>query len=228
MNKRILLLTCCATLGFTAGFVRGEDRFDYQVREMFFAGFQGNSGMLEKGMKICEEVLKENPKHAEALVWHGSGVFYQAGQFFQKGEPQKGMEASMRGMGEMGRAVELEPDNVGVRVPRAAVLMTAANSMSGSPQVKMFAGPALADYEHVMKLQAHKLEKLGEHPRGELLQGLANGYRLMGDAEKAKAMFARIEQEMPGTPYAKRAAKFREAGKLEVRDTGCIGCHVQK
>jgi tetratricopeptide (TPR) repeat protein len=227
MNKRHLILTFCAAFGFTAGFVRGAERFDHTVREMFFAGFAGNTEQLEKGMATCDQVLKENAKHAEALVWRGSGYFFLAGQAFQKGDAQKGMELSMRGIGEMDRAVELEPDNIGVRVPRAAVLMSAATQMKG-PQAKMFAQRAVADYEHTMKLQQASLDKLGTHPRGELLQGLANGYRVLGETEKAKAMFARLEAEMPGTPYAKRAAKFRETGSLEPRDATCIGCHVKQ
>jgi len=31
-------------------------------------------------MKACEETLAQNPKHAEALVWHGAGLFYQSGK----------------------------------------------------------------------------------------------------------------------------------------------------
>lgn len=212
-------------MGFTAGFVRGQERFDHKVRELLFGGFSGNSEALAKGMAICEQTLQQNPKHAEAMVWHGAGLFFQAGQFFQQGEPQKGMDYSMRGLGEMDKAVELEPENLGVRIPRAAVLMSAATQMKG-PQAKMFAERAVADYERTMAMQSAYFAQLGTHPRGELLQGLANGYRVLGDMEKAKAMFARVEAEMPGTPYAKRAAKFRETGSLEARETTCIGCHV--
>src|SRR5262245_52294786 len=47
----------------------GAGRFDYLVREHFFAGFAGDQSALERGMKICEEALSANPKHAEAMVW---------------------------------------------------------------------------------------------------------------------------------------------------------------
>lgn len=226
MNNRLLTFTFCAALGFTAGFVRGEERFDEQIRGMFFAGFSGNQEMLDKGLKACEEVLAKNPKHAEALVWHGSGLFYQSGQLFQKGDQQKGIEVYMRGMAEMDKAVALEPENLGVRIPRAAVLMSAATNSKG-PQAKMFAQKALEDYEWSLARQGD-LSDLGTHPKGELLQGLGNGYRVMGDLEKAKTFFARLEKEMPDTAYAKRAIKFRETGSLEARETTCIGCHVRK
>ena len=230
MNKRLLTFTLCAAFGFTAGLVRGEERFDFKVRELIFAGMAGNQAMFEEGMKLCEEALAVNPKHAEALVWHGAGLFAQAGRHFQKGDAQKGMELSVRGTAEMDKAVELEPENLGVRIPRGAVLISAAAQMSGDPNGpgKMFAAKAVSDYEVTLARQVDLFAGLGNHPRGELLQGLANGYRWTGQTEKAKAMFARIETELPGTAYAKRAIKFRETGSLTAQESSCIGCHVKK
>src|SRR6202795_3359397 len=96
-----------------ASLLLSQDRFDFKVRNYFFAGFAGNAASLEKGMKICETVLAENPKHAEALVWHGAGVFYLAGQAFQKGDMQNGQEMWQRGLKEMDEAVALAPENLG-------------------------------------------------------------------------------------------------------------------
>src|SRR5688572_26034123 len=53
-------------------------RFDHAVRADFFAGFSGNDERLQRGMAVCEAVLAENPRHAEALVWHGSGLLVQS------------------------------------------------------------------------------------------------------------------------------------------------------
>src|SRR5258707_14648679 len=78
-----------------------QERFDLKVRNYFFAGFAGNAASLEKGMKICETVLADNPKQAEAMVGHGAGLFYQASQEFQKGGMQKGREMRQRGLPEM-------------------------------------------------------------------------------------------------------------------------------
>lgn len=230
MNKRLITFTLCAAFGFTAGMLRGQDRFDYKVRELIFAGMAGNQEMFDKAMKICADELAANPKHAEAMVWHGAGLFFQAGQFFQKGDPQKGMEFSMRGTAEMDKAVELEPTNLAVRIPRGAVLITAAATMMESPNGpgKMFVTKALTDYEAALAMQTDSFAGLGTHPRGELLQGLANGYRWTGNLEKAKTFYARLEKEMPGTPYATRAIKFRETGTLTAQETTCIGCHVKK
>src|SRR4051794_37830734 len=67
-------------------------RFDLIVRTDFFAGFAGDQARLDKGMTACERVLADNPNHAEALVWHGSGLAFTAGRAFQKGDMKTGGE----------------------------------------------------------------------------------------------------------------------------------------
>ncbi len=51
---------------------RPSERFDYKVREDLFAGFSGDNEALQRGLKVCEETLVDNPRHAEALVWRGA------------------------------------------------------------------------------------------------------------------------------------------------------------
>src|ERR1700686_2514610 len=96
-------LIVLSLVGFSA--LSAHPRFDFLVRNAFFAGFSGDAAALDRGMKACEQVLAENPKHAEALVWHGGGLFYMSGQFFRKGDTNKGMELYERGLTEMDNAV---------------------------------------------------------------------------------------------------------------------------
>ena len=98
-------------------------RFDMKVRESFFAGFGGDKDALVRGMKASEEVLAGNPKHAEALVWHGSGLTFQAGQAFSSGDQQKGMELWTKGLKEMQTAVDLAPESPSVLIARGADLL---------------------------------------------------------------------------------------------------------
>ncbi len=101
-----------------------QERFDMLVRQAFFAGFNGNREALERGMKITEDTLAKDPNHAEARVWHGSGVLYLSGQAFQKGDQQNGMKLWRQGLDEMEQAVRLAPNNVAVLIPRGATLIT--------------------------------------------------------------------------------------------------------
>lgn len=60
--------------GIAASGQNAPARFDMRVRGDFFAGFAGDEERLRRGMEVCERALQDDPQHAEALVWHGSGL----------------------------------------------------------------------------------------------------------------------------------------------------------
>ncbi len=228
MKVQRLLLTGSAILGFALGMARGADRYDYTVRTDIFAGLQGDEVAMNRALGKIEATLAEDPKHAEAIVWRGAAVFFQSGQLFQKQDMQKGMELYMLAMADFERAGKLAPDSLGVLIPRAAVLMSAAISAKGSPMAKQWVKTAVEDYERVREMQKDTFAGLSDHSRGELLQGLANGYRMLGDEAKANVYFERMKTEMAGTPYAKRATIWLETKSLTPAQSGCIGCHTGK
>ena len=233
--KRTVLIAAAGAVAYLVGFLSttgsaqtpAPDRFDMKVREDFFAGFAGNNERLAHGMKACEEALAANPKNAEALVWHGSGVFYQSGQAFQGGDQAKGMEMWTRGLKEMQTAVELAPDSPGTRIPRGAVLL-AGTRFAPQEMAKPLLKDGLGDFEHVYAIQKPYFATLGTHPRGELLFGMAEGYSRFGNAEKAQAYFEQIKNDLPNTAYAKRADLWLTTKSLPANQTGCVGCHVSK
>ncbi len=203
-------------------------RFDTVVREDLFAGFQGDAEALARGVKNCEDALAKNPKHAEALVWRGAARVFTAGRLFGAGKAAQAMPIWTAGLKDMDEAVELEPKNVGVRIPRASVLLPAARNAPpamGQPLLKK----ALNDFETIEKVQseAKQLDALGTHPRGELRMGLADTYRLMGDADKSKAQLEAVLKELPGTKYAKRATEWLAAKPDAKLAHNCIGCHTK-
>ena len=202
------------------------------MRTDIFAGLKGDEVAMNRALGKIEATLAEDPKHAEAMVWRGAAVFFQSGQAFQKQDAQKGMELYMRAMADFEQAGKLAPNSLGVLIPRAAVLMSAAVGQAvgqkGNPLAKQWVKTAVEDYERVREMQKETFAGMGEHVRGELLQGLANGYRLLGDEEKANVYFERIRTEMPGTPYAKRAAIWFETKSLTPAQASCIGCHTGK
>jgi tetratricopeptide (TPR) repeat protein len=199
-------------------------RFDLVVREDIFAGFNGDEEAMKRGMEACEAELKKNPKHAEALVWRGAGRVFTAGGLFGAGKMKDAMPLWTSGLKDMDEAVKLEPKNVGVRIPRAAVLIQAgrnAPAVMGKPLLEK----AKEDYETIAKLQEKQLDKLGEHPRGELHMGLADIYRLLGEKEKSKEQLEIVEKDLKDTKYGKRASEWLKA-KADVKlEHNCIGCH---
>jgi hypothetical protein len=202
-----------------------DQRFDLVVRTDFFAGFAGDQARLAKGMEACERMLATMPNHAEALVWHGSGLAFNAGMAFQKGDMKTGVELWQRGMEEMDKAVALEPDSVGVRIPRGALLLQASRNMPpdmGRPLLEK----AVGDYEHVLALQSAYFSTLGDHPKGELLFGLAEGFSRLGNGDKARGYFERLIADAPTSGQAPKARTWLATGAVPKSEgLGCVGCH---
>ena len=201
------------------------NRFDMLVRADFFSGFGGDAERLARGMETCERVLRDNPSHAEAMVWHGSGLMFQAGTAFARNDGARGAALWTQGLGEADAAVALAPDDPGVLVPRGAVLLQATRHMP--PQVAQpLIASAVRNYERVLEVQKDTFQALGDHPKGELLFGLADGYARLGDATRARRYFERLVSDAPGSGQATRARTWLDTGSLPpLNGLTCIGCH---
>lgn len=203
------------------------ERFDYVVRSDIFAGFNGDDEALARGLKACEAALAKNPKHAEALVWRGAVRVFQSGRAFRADKRLEGINLWTTGMKDLDDAVALAPNTVGVRIPRAAVLLPAARAAPPA-MGKPLLPKALDDFQTIEKLQRDHMDKLGTHPRGELRMGLADVYRLMGDLDKSNEQLRAVEKELPDTKYAARAKEWLAAKPDAKLTHTCIGCHHGK
>jgi tetratricopeptide (TPR) repeat protein len=204
-------------------------RFDFLVREDFFAGVAGDDARLRRAMELCERTLAEDPKHAEALVWHGAGLLVQSGRAFGRGAFDEGQSLFSRGLKEMNDAVNLAPDNPGVLIPRAATLFEATRQMPPEPARPLLES-AVANYEHVLQVQAPHFATLGDHAKGELLFGLAEGYHRLGQHERARDYFERLIHDAPGSGQAPKAREWLANGNVPASGgtTNCVGCHKGK
>ena len=85
---------------------------------------------------------------------------------------------------------------------------------------------AVADYEKVLQIQESYFDTLGDHPRGELLFGLAEGSARLGRPDKTRAYFERLIKDAPTSGQTARAEGWLKTGTLpKIVGTGCIGCH---
>ncbi len=224
LSAALYLSVFAAAAGQAGAPAQTPARFDMQVRADFFAGFSGDEARFARAMTRCEDTLAIDPNHAEALVWHGSGLFAMAGAAFQKGDYQTGGELWGRGLGEMNKAVSLAPDDVAVRIPRGATLFEASRRVPDPKQTESLLRTAVEDYEHTLKLQQTTFAGLSDHAKGELLFGLADGWTRLGDKDKAEQYFKRLMAEAAKsgrTTYAKAwldGDPPKEPGR-------CVGCH---
>jgi hypothetical protein len=205
-----------------------EERFDMLVRDDFFAGMMGDDKRLDRGMKFCEEILNRNPKHAEALVWHGGGLLTRASRAYVNGDTELGDRLWHQGLVEMNNAVIIEPGNMGVKIGRAATLVGLAQSGwdAADAQSRALLMSALADYEKVYRWQRTYFHKLDDHSRGELLFGLASGWSILGEKQKTQAYLQLIIKECKGTEYEAEARKWLSGAPDAIVQHDCIGCHV--
>ncbi|MBP6823433.1 MAG: hypothetical protein KA368_17925 [Acidobacteria bacterium] len=234
-------VTLLFLLGLPVGLVRAQkdaaspvreappERFDHLVRRDFFAGYAGDVEALKRGMVQCEERLKTDPNNAEALVWHGGGLLFGAGKLFADKEWQRGAEQQQRGLAEMDRAVVLRPKDIGILVPRAAMLVTYSRFVPNAEQRAAMLARVVSDYEEVYLQQKPYIDKLSSHSRNELIFGLAEAYlRTGGDENRAKA-HALLKLSLTNGDYSKEADAWLKApaeAKAATFAHRCIGCHV--
>jgi tetratricopeptide (TPR) repeat protein len=212
------------------GTPRAAPRFDALVRDDFFAGMMGDAARLERGMKFTEEILAANPKHADALVWHGGGLLARAAQAYAKGDASEGDSLWKRGLKEMNDAARFEPDNMRVKIGRSATLIGLAQSgwNSSDAEGRALLLSALKDYEKVYQWQKPFFWKLSMHSRGELLFGLASGWSILGEREKALKYLRLIIKECQGTKYEREAQRWLGITPLPVVQHDCTGCHINR
>jgi hypothetical protein len=204
-------------------------RFDELVRNDFFAGMMGDKERLDRGMKFCEEILAKDPKHADALVWHGGGLLTRAANAYRQGDQTLGDKLWDLGLREMNEAVALQPDNMGIKIGRSATIIGVAQSgWDSTDESKALLESALVDYEKIYQWQKSSFSKLGSHSRGELLFGLASGWSILGNHEKARYYLALIAQQCAGTEYESEARKWIKSKPGTVIQHDCMGCHVNR
>jgi len=201
-----------------------QERFDYAVRDEMFRAFGGNEAAYRGAMATIDAKLGEQPDHAEALVWRGVGRYLKAGQAFSAGDLVGARALLDAALADIDRALALQPANIGVLIPRAAVLLVAARNQRDPARARELAGRAAAGFETAFALRQADFARLGQHNRGEYLSGLAESWALAGDPGKAETYLRRILAELPDTPYAERAAA-KLADWSDRRALNCQSCH---
>ena len=201
-------------------------RFDYLVREDMFRGFAGDTAALERAMALCETRLAENPNNAEALVWHGTGLLFRAGEAVRTGDHDKGVALNRAGLAEMAKAVALRPNDISILIPRGSVMLAAGMRIPDVQRARPFFETAVGDFEKVLALQRPYFESLPPHPKGELLAALAEGWSRLGELQKSQLYLTRMVVELPNTPYSAAATARLENPAASARIT-CLGCHTK-
>jgi tetratricopeptide (TPR) repeat protein len=216
-------ITLAAAIGFAAASL-AQERFGDQVRDDMFRAFAGNDAAFRNAVAIIDETLRQDPNHAEALVWRGAARYFRAGQSFRAGDIAGGQMLAADAMADLDRAIALTPSNIGVLIPRATVLLAAARAARDPARARDLAARAAVDFETALAVRQPVFATLGQHNRGEYLSGLAESWALAGNQNKAEGYLRRTLAELPDSPYADRAAE-RLADRNDRRPLNCQTCH---
>jgi len=157
-------------------------------------------------------------------------LIFLASQAFAMPDLPKGSDFWQRGMTEMDGAVALEPDNVGVLMPRGTALLGVSKHMPDPVQSNALLKTGVADYEKVLRLQKAHFTDLPLNARGELLFGLADGWHRLQNTSRARQYFQRVVDECAGSAYAEQAKvwlEYKDPNTLpdSPATSACIGCH---
>jgi tetratricopeptide (TPR) repeat protein len=209
----------CAFPVILAGALSAQGSFDYtSVQRDILMGIGGNGEALKRGMEVCEKTLAEHPDHPGALVFHGIGLLAQS-----QGNP----EIFPKALSEMDRGAELDPQNLGVRIPRGSVLIVMSRQMPDSPWRQAQIEKARADFQYAFDTQKEHLSSLGTHPLGELLQNLGDIYSRLDKPDEAQKYYALIQSMLPESVYSRRAAQWLTTKQtLPIAQSSCVGCHI--
>ena len=201
-------------------------RFDMLVRNDLFAGFAGNQAALERGMAACAQALAANPQNAEALVWHGAGLGLRERTSVSAGRLRKrrrAVDARDGGDGQSrgARARERRRPDTARRCAAAGDALHADSRPRGRCSKKRWATTSTCS-----RCKRSYFSTLGDHPKGELLFGLAEGYSRLGRLDKARVDFEQLTKDAPASGHAPAATLWLADGTPPaVKGLGCVGCH---
>ena len=226
---RATLLVMVTAIG-----VMAQQRFDLRVRDDMFAGMMGDRTRLERGIRVCEQAPRRDPRNAQALVWHGSGLVTKATWLYTAGDSARGDKMFQQGISEVNRGRDLAPNDIGVLIGRSALLVGMAQSGFDprDEEGRKLPKSAVDDYEVVLAKQ-QSISLLSQHSRCELLFGLAAGWSRLAQAgldpaDRSRRHLDGIVPSCAGSQYESEARAWLAKPAGTFVDHNCVGCHVSE
>ncbi len=189
----------------------GYRAFERQVFADFVKAAQGDEEARQRLIAECERALEVDAEHAEAIAWRGAARMFEAGKASSSGDFRAAMNHTNTSLADLNRARELEPENPGVRMVAANMLLSLAKHHPIENMASGYARQGIEDAQVALaKLQAN-WDKQPAEVKGQLLLGVAEAFAKLGEATKARDWFNRVIGAVPGTTWAQQAQAWIEA-----------------
>lgn len=227
MRMRIVLLTLVLLAATFVHAQRPEGMSVYTwTREDLFAGLiDKDFTRLKVGMDKLEDILKQNPNDADAIVMKGLGMAVLAVRDFENGDNAGFNRQYDEAVWLFDRAAALDPKGIGVNAVRGGALYLYNRLPEGRrPHALDMARKA---YAFLYTAQEKGLDQLPPHLKGEVLAGVAETELRSGNRQQAEVYLKRIVDTMPGTPYAGAAQKWLSGPESVAANSRlvCQSCH---
>jgi hypothetical protein len=125
----------------------------------------------------------------------------------------------------MDEGVALSPDSLQTLIPRGSMLISTGRYLDDNV-ARPLMEKGIADYEKILEIEKPYFGKMSVHSRGELMGGLADGYRRVGKTEKARVVLQSISQQLPDSSYDRQAQRWlKDLSAVGKQERFCLGCH---
>jgi len=197
------------------------------TREDLFSGPLGNDAERhQRGMQKLEEILKQNPKDADALAMKGFGFAWLATKALERGD-RAGFDRQWDDAVKLlDQAMAIDPKGGGVNAVYGATMLYWFDQIP--PERREHARKqGKASYTVLYTSQEKGLDQMPVHFKGEVLAGMAEAERRMGNTEQSQVYLRRIVETMAGSPYERRAKQWLEKPETITAASRlmCQSCH---
>jgi hypothetical protein len=199
------------------------------LREDIFAGVLTNDAeRLTRAEKNIEVLLVQRPADRPPLLaWKGDIALYRSVIAYEAKREDEFDRQYKRALDLFAEAKRARPDGGGVLAIIGGDLLYFGTRLPERYRAAAFS-ESYACYSGLFKQQAASLDTLPLHLKGELLSGLAeSAYRSNHVAEYSQYL-EQILVALPNTPYAARAAKWKQNPAIASRGAmNCQTCHEE-
>ncbi len=189
----------------------GYRAFEREVFADFVQAAQGNKEARQRLLATCERALEADPQHAEAIAWRGAAKMFEAGDASSSGDFRAAMNHTNASLTDLNKARDLEPENPGVRMVAANMLLSLAKYHPIENMASGYAKQGIEDANVALSKLYDNWDKQPAEVKGQLLLGVAEAYDNLGEATKARDWFNRVIGAVPGTTWAEQAQAWIDA-----------------
>jgi tetratricopeptide (TPR) repeat protein len=161
---------------------------------------QGDKDALKEAEGQLDRALSLAPDNAQVLALHGSMLVLK-GRYATL--PLMKMRHVQKGLEELDRAVELDPEDLQIRSRRGTYCLKL-------PVIFARAETAVEDFEHLLQVAAQNTGAFSSQEQIGLRLSLAQAKLKVGDVDEARALLESILHDAPGAAHAEQARALLE------------------